>query len=102
NAVLDYTHVFSPRFQSTLRGGYTFWDEIATSLNPTAAVNAGFGQANVNAAGNGLAPIQVLTAAPLGTDGYFRPMNQLDNIFQYGGSFNWQQGSHTVVFGADL
>jgi hypothetical protein len=48
NAVLDYTHVFSPHVVFDLRAGYTYWSEVDTGLNATVAVNRGFGQPGVN------------------------------------------------------
>jgi hypothetical protein len=104
SVVLDYTHVFHPQLTLDFRAGYTYWSEVDTGLNPNAPVNRRFGQPGVNlpSTSNGLAPINVLQAAPLGTDGYYRPINQADNVFQYGVALSWDRGHHDVRFGASL
>jgi Carboxypeptidase regulatory-like domain/TonB dependent receptor-like, beta-barrel len=104
NSVLDYTHVFRANLTLNLRAGYTFWNEVDTDLNPGVAVNQGFGQPNINlpSTANGLAPINMLRAAPLGTGGNFRPLNQLDNIFQYGVALSWVHGSHALAAGSTV
>jgi hypothetical protein len=101
NLILDYTHSFSPRTTLDLRAGYTFWGEADSGLNPNVTVNQGFGQPGINlpSTSNGLAPINVLEASPLGTDGYYRPINQGDNIFQYDLGLNSQRGGHNLGFG---
>jgi Carboxypeptidase regulatory-like domain/TonB dependent receptor len=104
NTVLDYSHVFRPTLILDLRAGYTFWSEADTSLNPNVAANQGFGQPNINlsSTANGLAPISMVQAAPLGTDGFYRPINQVDNTFQYGGSLAWSSHRHALDAGATL
>lgn len=104
NYALDYMHRFSPQASLNLKAGYTFWSEVDTGLNPDIAANRGFGQPGINlpSTSNGLAPVNVLRASPLGTDGYYRPINQADNSFQYGGDFAVQRGDHDVVAGGSL
>jgi hypothetical protein len=104
SVVLDYVHIFDPHLTLDLRAGYTYWSEIDTGLNPNVAVNSRFGQPGVNlpSTSNGLAPINVLQSAPLGTDGYYRPINQDDNVYQYGGALTWDRGNHNMKFGASL
>jgi hypothetical protein len=104
NTVVDYSHVFSPHLSLDLKAGYTFWREVDTGLNPGAAVNRGFGQPGINLplTSNGLAPIIVNQAAPLGTDGFYRPINQADNTFQYDATASWNRGKHDVTAGASL
>ena len=71
------------------------------SLNSDVAVNAGFGQPGINlpSTSNGLAPVNVLQASPLGTDGYYRPINQADNVFQYSGDLAWERGNQSLRMG---
>jgi carboxypeptidase family protein/TonB-dependent receptor-like protein len=104
NIALEYSHVFSSRLSLDLKMGYTFWREADTGINAESAVNRGFGQPGINlpSTSNGLAPIIVNQAAPLGTDGYYRPINQADNTFQYDAAASWNHGKHGVTFGASL
>jgi hypothetical protein len=104
NAVLSYSHTFGPHLSLQLQTGYTFWREADDGLNPNTAVNRGFGQPGINlpSTSNGLAPINVIQAAPLGTDGYNRPTGQGDNVFQYSGTATWNRGRHGMSFGAAL
>jgi hypothetical protein len=104
NSVVDYSHVFSSHLSLDLKAGYTFWREVDTGLNPGTAVNRGFGQPGINLplTSNGLAPIIVNQAASLGTDGFYRPINQADNTFQYDAAASWNRDKHEVTFGASL
>jgi hypothetical protein len=104
NTVLGWKHDFRTNLSLDLRAGYIFWNEADTSLNPDVAVNQGFGQPGINLAstGNGLAPINVLNAAPLGVDGFWRPINQADNTYQYGGTLSWHRKTHRVTAGSTL
>ncbi len=104
NAVLNYTHTLQKNILLNLVAGYTFWNEIRTGLNPNVAVNQLFGQPNINlpATSNGLAPVNVVQASPLGADGYYNFGNQLDNVFQYGGSLTWNHKTHSLSTGSRL
>ncbi len=104
NFVIDYTHAFTSHVLLDLKAGYTYWSEVDTGLNPNVAVNQAFGQAGINlpSTSNGLAPINVIQASPLGTDGYYRPINQADNVYQYGGALSWDRENHSIKFGASL
>jgi len=104
NTVIDLTHEFNPNLALELRGGYVYWHESDTSLNPHAAVNSAFGQPGVNGplAGNGLAPVDVFSASPLGGDGFWRPLNQGDRTYQVSGTLTFNHGSHNVATGSTL
>jgi carboxypeptidase family protein len=104
NYVLDYTHSFSSEASLNLKAGYTFWSEVDSGLNPNVAANKGFGQPGINlpSTSNGLAPVNVLQASPLGTDGYYRPINQADNTFQYSGDVALERGDHNLALGVSL
>jgi hypothetical protein len=104
NSVIDYSHLFGPHLALDLKAGYMLWREVDASLNPNLAVNRGFGQPGINLpqTSNGLAPIIVNQAAPLGTDGYYRPINQADNMFQSNGTVSWNRGRHAMSFGGSL
>ena len=104
NAVLNYTHAFRKDLLLNLIAGYTFWNEIRIGLNPDVPVNQLFGQPNINlpSTSNGLAPIDVVQASSLGSDGYYNFGNQLDNIFQYGGDLSWGHKAHNISAGSRL
>jgi len=104
NTMIDWRHEFRSDLSLELRGGYVDWHESDTSLNPHAAVNQGFGQPGINLAStdNGLAPIDVFSASPLGTDGFWRPLKQGDHTFQLSGMLTSTKGEHTVTTGATL
>jgi hypothetical protein len=104
NTIVSYTHVFSPHMNLDLKAGYTQWVETDSDLNPNNAVNEIFGQSNINVTetSNGLAPISMGTAAPLGNSGYFRPLTQVDNAFTYKGNLSWTVGHHNMSIGAGL
>jgi len=104
NAIVNYSRAVSARLLLDAQAGYTFWGEVDTGLNPGTAVNRGFGQPGVNLpfTSNGLAPINVISAAPLGTDGLNRPLNQADSVLQYSGAVTWNSSRHNVRLGASL
>lgn len=104
NTMFDEHHEFNSNLALELRAGYLYWNESDTSLNPAVAANQAFGQPGVNlsSTANGLAPINVIAASPLGTDGYWRPIYQVDHTFQYGGALTWNHSLHSVALGAAL
>jgi len=104
NAMADWVHEFRPQLALELRGGYVYWHESDTSLNPNVAANQDFGQPGINlgSTNNGLAPINVLSASPLGTDGYWRPIDQGDHTVQLGGTLTLTRGMHNISSGATL
>lgn len=104
NSVLSYAHTLHKDLLLNLLAGYTFWNEIRTGLNPDVPVNQLFGQPNINLSttSNGLAPVDVVQASPLGADGYYNFGNQLDNVFQYGGSIKWRHGAHNISVGSKI
>ncbi|HEY2471396.1 MAG TPA: carboxypeptidase regulatory-like domain-containing protein [Terracidiphilus sp.] len=101
NTVANWKHQFGSNVVLDLRTGYVYWHEQDTGLNPGVAVNRAFGQTGINLAStsDGLAPINVLSASPLGTDGYWRPIDQSDSTFQYGATFSWSRGQHSLTAG---
>ncbi|HUV69988.1 MAG TPA: TonB-dependent receptor [Terracidiphilus sp.] len=104
NAMLGYTHIFSPTLLMHLAANYTRADNddiaLAGGLNP----NAAMGQANVNVPGTGasmLANIVVSGGANLGNS-TFMPTQHQENAFQYFGSIIYTHGSHNMQFGGSL
>lgn len=104
NTVLSYSHTLRHDLTLNLLAGYTFWNEIRMGLNPEVPVNQLFGQPNINlpVTSNGLAPVQVVQASSLGSDGYYNFGNQLNNVFQYGGSIAWDHKAHNLSAGSQV
>lgn len=104
NAMLGYTHIFSPTLLMHLAANYTRADNddiaLAGGLNP----NAAMGQANVNVPGTGasmLANISVTGGTNLGNS-QFIPVQHQENAYQYFGSIIYTHGSHNMQFGGSL
>jgi outer membrane receptor protein involved in Fe transport len=104
NAMVDWQHEFRPNLALDMRAGYVYWHEADTSLNPHVAVNKAFGQPGINlsSTSNGLAPIDIFSASPLGTDGYWRPLDQGDHTLQFGGALMSSRRAHIITTGATL
>ena len=104
NSMIGWRYEVFPTLAVELRGGYLYWREADTSLNPNVAVNSAFGQPGVNVpvAGNGLAPVDVFSASPLGGDGFWRPLKQSDRTLQLSGTVDWDRKAHSITTGATL
>ena len=104
NTIIEWDHQFRQSLSLALRGGYVYWHESDTSLNSRVAVNQAFGQPGINlgSTGNGLAPISVLSASPLGADGFWRPLDQGDHTIQFSGMLTSTRGAHSLVAGATM
>jgi hypothetical protein len=100
-AILNYTRIFSPRTSLELKAGYTH------ILNASYPVNYGTNYGNamgitnsdVNQFASALPNISVSGFSPLG-DTLYLPLQDGDNIFQYGGSLTQVHGKHTLKYGA--
>lgn len=104
NAMLGYTHIFSPTLLMHLAANYTRADNddiaLAGGLNP----NAAMGQPNVNVPGTGasmLANITVSGGTALGNSNFI-PVQHQENAYQYFGSVIYTRGSHNMQFGGSL
>jgi len=102
-AILNFTHIFSPKTSLELKAGYTYINNSSLPLNygkyfgnamgvPNANVDL-FTSALPNVSTTGFAGLGVSTSLPL----YDR-----DNTFQYGGNLTQVRGRHTLKFGAVL
>jgi outer membrane receptor protein involved in Fe transport len=103
---LGYTHVFTPGLLIDLRAGYTRINNFSAPLNYGKNVDQnviGFGaeMTSFSPFANALTPI---TVGPFGNigDGYYLPLQDLDNTFQYSGTVSWNKGNHNFKFGASL
>ena len=102
-AILNFTRIFSQRTSLELKAGYTH------IMNASYPVNYGtnFGNAlgitnsDFNQFASALPYISVSGFSPLG-DTQYLPLQDGDNIFQYGGSLTQVRGKHTLKYGAVL
>ena len=104
NAMLGYTHIFSPILLMHLAANYTRADNDDIALAGGTSPNAAMGQPNVNvpsADATMLANIVVATGTALGNS-LFIPVKHQENAFQYFGSVIYTHGSHNLQFGGSL
>jgi len=103
--LLGYTHIFTPSLLTDLRVGYTRINNLSLPLNYGIGIDQKFGfpasQTNFSPYADSLTPVQIGPFNGLG-DGFFVPLNDLDNTFQYSGTVSWTKGNHNVKFGAGL
>jgi carboxypeptidase family protein len=104
NTVADLRHEFRNNVVVDFDAGFAYWHERDTGLNPDVPVNQVFGQPGINlrSTSNGLAPVNVVAASPIGTDGYWRPIDQADSVFQYGAALSKVHGAHNFLAGLTL
>jgi hypothetical protein len=104
NAMLSYTHTFTPNLALNLKAGYTARQEHQGAQNTNKNVNELFGMAGVNVDANttGLAPVTVNTGTTVGNSGNRRPSDQEMNAFNYKGELEWTKGRHQIYMGAGL
>jgi len=102
-AVLDYTHVFSPRMVLDLKAGYTYVSNVSLPLNYGKNFGTAFGvvNSNIDIFTSALPSVSVTGYAPLG-DSNSLPLFDRDNIFQYGGTLTQVRGKHSTKYGATL
>jgi carboxypeptidase family protein len=104
---LSHVHIFTPTLLMQLNAQYARYVTDSESPNNGLNVNTAFGgPANVNTLSpgtSGLALLQFQTNgyAPLG-DAFALPTAYWDTNYQYGGSFTWTRGPHTIRFGASI
>lgn len=88
-----------------LAGGFANWWQVGNPINYGTNVNAAFGQPNINISTrtSGLAPIYIASYGTyLGNSGYFKPLYQNNNVYNYMGTLGWAHKDHSVKFGAAL
>ena len=101
---LGYTHIFSPRLVMDLRAAYTrinnFSAPLNYGLNPDTTV--GFGpNMNFNQLSSFLTPIGFGPFSDIG-DGAYVPLQDIDNTFQYAGTFSYTIGNHSIRAGVSF
>lgn len=102
DAMLSYTHIFSPNMLMRLAASYTRSDNEDVALSSGVNPNTAFGQPNINIGANsGLARIGVIGGAPLGNSNFI-PVKHRENTFQYFGSLDYTHGSQSIEAGASL
>ncbi len=103
NGALNYIHIFTPNLLVEAKAGYTFIYNTSFPLNYGNAVNAAFGQPNVNIdqLSSGLSPLNITGAQNLG-DGTSLPIEYIENTFQYQAAAIYTHGKHNVKIGGAL
>ncbi len=105
NGQLNYTHTFSANLVLELKAAYTRIGNSSLPLNEGMNVAAAFSMPNINisplTSGLPLVKINSLNYA-LGGAGYFDPLTDLDNTFQYMGAVTYVHGQHTIKGGVAL
>ncbi|HEX5283457.1 MAG TPA: carboxypeptidase-like regulatory domain-containing protein [Bryocella sp.] len=102
-AIMNFTHIFSPRTSLELKAGYTYISNSSLPLNYGSNFGNAMGvpNANINLFTSSLPNVGVTGFAGLG-DSTSLPLYDRDGIFQYGGSLTQVRGRHTLKVGAVL
>ena len=102
-AIMNFTHIFSPRTSLELKAGYTYISNSSLPLNYGSYFGNAMGvpNANVDLFTSALPNVGVTGFAGLGVSTSL-PLYDRDGIFQYGGSLTQVRGRHTLKYGAVL
>ena len=102
-AILNYTHIFSPKTSMELKAGYTYILNTSLPLNYGDNYGNALGVpgANLSLYTSMLPNFSVSGYATLG-DSTSLPLYDRDGIFQYSGSVVRVEGRHTIKLGAAL
>lgn len=101
---LNYVHVFRPNLLLELKAGYTRINIQTFPLNYGTNLASQFGIVNGNLGADSSAlPIMFFFGdyASVG-DGFFVPILDTNNIFQYNGTVTYTRGAHNIKFGGAL
>jgi hypothetical protein len=102
---LDYQHIFNPNLLLELRAGYTRIRVGTQPLNYGLDLGTKIGilNANLGDAVTSSLPNVGVSNGPSGLgDGYWLPIVDVNNTFQYGGLLTWSHGAHTFKTGGAL
>ncbi|HYA17329.1 MAG TPA: TonB-dependent receptor [Bryobacteraceae bacterium] len=103
-AVVGYTHVFSPALLADFRAGYSRLDNIGFPFNIGTHFMDQIGIPGIDGYGYdslGVAAFAITGASQVGGSGAI-PFLKVTNNFQYGGHFNWIHDKHNIKWGYDL
>jgi hypothetical protein len=102
-AILNFTHIFSPKTSVEVKVGYTYISNSSLPLNYGSDFGNAMGvpNANLDLFTSSLPNVGVTGFAGLG-DSTSLPLYDRDGIFQYGGSLTQVRGRHTLKYGAVL
>jgi hypothetical protein len=102
-ALLSFTHIFSPHTSLELKAAYTYIYNSSLPLNYGLNYGNAMGviNANYNLFTSALPNFSVTGYAPLG-DSTSLPLYDRDGVYQYGGSLTQVHGKHTLKYGATL
>lgn len=103
---IDYVHIFSPTLLMELKTGFTRINIQSTPLSYGTNLGNKFGVVNSNLGTqdtSGLATMLFFAGpyASLG-DGFFVPILDRNNVFQYNGTVTYTRGAHSIKAGAAL
>jgi hypothetical protein len=103
NFMLSFTHIFNPNLLLNLKTSYTRINNNSAPLNLGSDASTKFGLPGVNLGPltSGLSPMSVTGYSTVG-DGFFVPILDIDNTFQYTGALTYNRGAHNISFGAAL
>jgi hypothetical protein len=103
---VDYVHVFSPSLVMELKTGYTRVNIASLPQNYGTNLAGDFGVNNSNLgtpASSGV-PVMLFFSGPYSSlgDGFFVPLTDINNVYQYNGVVTYSRGKHSFKAGAAL
>ena len=101
---LGFTHTFTPSLLLDLRAGFTRINNLSLPLNygQGADLKVGLpGSIIFTPTADSLTPFSVGPFSDIG-DGAYVPLQDIDNTFQYLGTFSYTKGNHSIKFGASF
>jgi hypothetical protein len=101
---LDYLHIFTPSLVGELKAGYTRVHIATYPLNYGSNLSTKFGIENAyqGTADTASVPTILFMNGPYATlgDGFWVPILDINNTYQYRGTMTWTHGNHNLKGGA--
>jgi hypothetical protein len=105
NAVVGWTHTFSPTMLNEARFGFNRFNVVDFANSYGIAENNALGIPNGNIPGlpytSGIAQFNISGFSNTGDPGW-TDAKRIANTFEYSESFTWIKGKHSLKFGADI
>jgi hypothetical protein len=103
---LDYLHIFSPNLVGELKTGFTRINIATYPLNygTNISTDLGIQNAYLGTADTASVPTILFWGGPYATlgDGFWSPILDVNNTYQYRGTLSWSHGKHNFKGGAAL
>jgi hypothetical protein len=103
---LDYLHIFTPNMVGELKAGFTRVNIATYPLNYGSNISAQIGVQNayLGSADTASVPTILFWGGPYATlgDGFWTPILDVNNTYQYRGTLSWSHGNHNIKGGAAL